>query len=196
MKKIVITTGLLIFTLNSVNGQSTTENGTPLNQKFGFVAGYYGFQFKNPGFQIGLENYMATTSHFQVVGGLYAQFHHQKDRQTSIALNARIGQRYTTKFGLMLESHLGIGVQQTFYTSKVYDLTANPIAESTLKTNKTGAMPNIALGVGYDFSKKTKLPVTLYVRPNVSWLYPDKNLVFKTTGNIETGVIYKPTFKK
>jgi hypothetical protein len=75
-------------------------------------------------------------------------------------------------------------------------LTSTPATESKIKTAKTGAIPNIALGIGYDFSKKTKLPVIFYVRPNITWLYPDKNLVFNTTANIESGIIYKPTFRQ
>lgn len=175
---------------NLAFGQAnTTKNGTPPNKKNGLVIGYYGYKFENPGLQAGLERYLATTTNFQVIASFLAQFHHQKDQQTAIALNVRAGQRYTSGFGLMLESHLGIGLQHTYYTSIEYDLTNKPITSQKVGTNKTGILPNIAVGLGYDFSKKADMPLIFYFRPAISWLYPDRNLVFSTSGSFEAGII-------
>ena len=197
MKKIIVLIGILIFTTHL--GFAQTEsigNGTSQNQKIGFSIGYYGYKINNVGLQLGIEKYLATTNNFQIIWSSYFQFYTQKEKQTAIALNTRIGQRYNTNFGLILETHLGLGIQETFYKIKGYDLTSNPIREISSKINKTSAMPNISLGIGYDFSKKTKLPLVYYLRTNISWLYPDINLVFNTTANLEMGVIYKPIFKK
>ncbi len=170
---------------------NTTKNGTPKNQKRAVLLAYYGYQISNPGVLIGMENYLATTQNFQIVAGIDLKFQQKKEQFSAVGLNFRIGQRYTSNFGLMLETHLGVGVQQTFYTSKVFDLTKTPIAESTVKSSKTGYTPNIAFGVGYDFSKKTNLPMAFYIRPSINWLVPDKNLVFQTNPSLEAGVIYK-----
>lgn len=178
--------------INDIFGQTnTTKNGTPLNQKNGITIGYYGFKFSNPGLQTGIERNLATTRNFQFIASLLTQFHYQKDQQTAIALNIRTGQRYTTDFGLMFENYIGMGVQHTFYTSIAYDLTNNPVTLQKTRTNKTGVIPNIALGLGYDFSRTVHIPFLCYFRPNISWLYPDKNLVFTTSANFEAGIVYK-----
>jgi hypothetical protein len=174
----------------------TNKNGTPNNQKRAISVAYYGYQISNPGILIGMENYLATTPNFQVVAGLDLKFQQKQDNFSAFGLNARIGQRYTTDFGLMLETHLGIGVQQTSYTSKVYDLTTKPISENSVKTSKLGLNPNINFGIGYDFSKKTNLPIVYYIRPSINWLFPDRNLVFQTNPSLETGIIYKLNFRR
>jgi hypothetical protein len=185
---------IILFLATSFQGFSqseTNKNGTPRNQKRGISLAYYGYKIANPGILIGTENYLATTSNFQIIAGLDLKFQQEKDQFSAIGINARIGQRYTTNFGLMLEAHLGIGIQQTFYTSKVYDLTKKPITESNIKSNKMGINPNIAFGIGYDFSKKTNLPIVFYLRPSINWLLPDKNLAFQVNPSLETGIIYK-----
>jgi hypothetical protein len=188
---ILIFAVIILATITSFAQKATTKNGTLLGQKYGLSVGYNGFKIANPGLQIGLEKYLATTQNFQVIGGLYLQFHTQKDKQTAFGLNARFGQRYTTNFGLMLESHLGIGVQQTRYTAQTFDLTTTPVTESTKNVSKLGLKPNIAMGFGYDFGKKTDFPAVFYVRPSVSCLFPDVNLVLQTSINLEMGVVYR-----
>lgn len=193
MKKYILFFAITLtcFSFDLKAQQEVTKNGTPENQKFGFYAGYYGYKYTNPGMQVGFENYIATTKNFQIIGSLTLQFHHKNKSQTAFALNARIGQRYTTNFGLCLETFLGIGVQNTFYVSTIYDMTTNPVKEETKIVNKTGAIPNIALGIGYDFSRKTNVPLTFYLRQNITWLLPDINLVFATSPSFEAGFIYK-----
>jgi hypothetical protein len=190
MKNLLILVAFLC-SFNAIGQEKTNKNGTPSNQKFGLSISYNAYKIANPGLQIGLEKNIATTSNYQIVRGLHLQFHSQKDKQTAIGLNARLGMRYTTTFGLMLENHVGLGVQQTIYTSQVFDLSTNPIAESSTKTSKLGIKPNIALGFGYDFDKKTNFPVLFYVRPSFNWLYPDLNLVMQTAMNLEMGIVYK-----
>ena len=94
---------------------------------------------------------------------------------------------------MFLESYLGIGLQQTFYVNKnfEYNLGQSMIIET--KMNKTGIIPNISLGLGYDFSKKTKIPLKFYLRPSFYWLYLDRNLVFQSSSAIETSLIFVPT---
>jgi hypothetical protein len=190
MKNLVIL--IIIFcSFNVIGQEKISKNGTPSNRKHGLSIGYNGYKIANTGLQIGLEKNFATTANYQIVRGLHLQFHLQKDKQTAIGLNARLGMRYITSFGLMFENHFGLGVQQTFYTSQVFDLSTNPISENSIKTNKVGIKPNIALGLGYDFEKKTNFPALFYIRPSFNWLFPDLNLVMQTTMNLELGIVYK-----
>lgn len=188
---------ILLITIVSIsNAQDITKNGTPKNNKFGFSAGYFGYKYTNPGVQLGFEKYIATTNNFNVIGGVNALYYYQKDIQSAVSINARIGQRYTTEFGLFFETYVGIGVQQTFYVNKTYEYNSGQSIITETKLSKTGMNANIVLGLGYDFSKKTKYPVKFYLRPSFYWLYPDRNLVFQSSYAIETGLIYVPNFKK
>ena len=195
--KNIITALLLFCTCQFTFAQvETNANGTPKNEKLGFFLGYYGYQFGNLGLQLGIENYLATTRNFKIIWSSYLQFHHRDERQTAVALITRIGQRYTMNFGLTLETHLGIGFQYTNYIQPVYHLgTATP-NRTTTNTGKVAAAPNLALGIGYDFSKTTKLPITYYLRAGLAWTFPDLNLVFNTAGFFETGIIYRPKLNK
>ena len=69
----------------------------------------------------------------------------------------------------------------------------------TLQTNLFGSTffvltgfhgAHVALGVGYDFRRHFGVPSMLFVRPGVAWLYPDRNLVFQTSGVLEVGFTY------
>jgi hypothetical protein len=177
-----------------MNAQELRPNGTPSKERFGFGISYYGYKFKYPGLQLSAENYLATTKNFQVIAAALLQTYWQKEKQSAVAFALRFGQRYTTSWGLMLESYLGIGMQETYYKLKSEDLTTSPPSESIDKVHKFGAIGLISIGLGYDFSKKTKLPFIIYGMPTMRWLYPDQNLIFVTNSFLEIGVIYKPSF--
>ncbi|NJN34134.1 MAG: hypothetical protein HC817_07685 [Saprospiraceae bacterium] len=173
------------------------QNEVPTHPKYGFNIGYFGHKIANAGLQIGVEKYLVTTNNFNVIGSLNVSYYNQKDIQSAFVLNGRIGQRYTTGFGLFLETYLGLGLQQTFYTNKTYEYPSGEQSKNTeSKEAKTGISPSIVLGLGYDFSKNTELPIKLYIRPTFNWVYPDKNLVFQGAHALELGVIYVPNFKK
>ena len=193
MIKNSITLITLLASIFTSNAQDITKNGTPIEKKYGFSIGYFGYKFNNTGFQIGVEKYLASTKNFNVLGGINILYYNQKDIQSAVAINARIGQRYTAGFGLFLESYLGIGLQQTFYVNKTFDYNSGQASITETKMSKTGITPNISLGLGYDFSKKTKILLKFYLRPSFYWLYPDRNLVFQSSSAIETGLIFVPT---
>jgi hypothetical protein len=177
--------------------QDRTANGTPRNRPAGFSVGYFGYQFANPGFQLGTEFYLATTRNFNVIGNLNFFFFDEPGVQSAMALNARIGQRVTAGFGLFLESCFGIGVQQSFFDVTTYDYSSDDQATiSTKSDTMTGALPHLTVGIGYDFTRKTKLPIKYYLQSSFYMLYPDQNSVFQTSWSMETGIIFVPTLNR
>lgn len=176
--------------------QEVSLNGTPKKSRMGFYGGYFGYKILYPGLQLGWENYLATTKNFQVVSDVNIFYYYQRDSQSALALNTRIGQRFTMGFGLFLETMVGVGVQQTFYVKKEYNYDGYVSSITKVKSTKTGFLPGVTLGVGYDFSKKTKLPIKCYFRTSRFWLYPGKNLTFQTSYTLESGIIYVPTWNK
>ncbi len=190
MKNIISILLLITLMVSSINAQKLTKNGTPVNKRYGLSVGYFGYKIDNPGFQVGVEKYIATTKNYHVISAVNLAYYYQKDVQSAIAVSARIGQRYTTNFGLFFETYLGLGVQQTSYVSKTLEYNAGLSKISETKKSKTGVAPNIALGLGYDFTKKTNVPTKFYLRPAFYWLAPDRNFIFQSSYTIETGAIF------
>jgi hypothetical protein len=177
---------------NNANAQNTIgRNGTPTNQKYGLIVAYNGYKISNAGFKIGVEKYLASTTSFKIVSSLALKLDRATNDFSALGLQATIGQRFTNNFGLMLETHVGIGVQRSVYTSTIYNVSATPITKSYATKSQINANPNIAFGVGFDMSKKTKYPVLVFARPTINWIFPNQHAVFANYVALELGVVYR-----
>ena len=194
MKKSIITSTLFIISTFVSYGQELTRNNTPISEQFGFSMGYFGDKISNSGIQIGVENYLATTNNYKIIGSFHFATFGVKQIFTAISFNPRIGLRYTADFGLTLESHIGLGYLQRFYKYDEFDVNSTGQIISKGKASQVSAMPNFALGVGYDFRKKTNLPILFFVRASVNYNYPNKFYLFEASYALETGLIYVPKF--
>lgn len=191
MKKIGTIAILLCFILN-IQAQEFTKNLTPKNQRFGLLIGYYGNKLTNPGVQIGAEDYLATTLNYQVVGSFILNVFGKNKQYFSFALTPRIGLRYTSNYGLFLESNVGIGYHYQHFAYDQYELDANGNIVNKGKAGISSMMPNFALAIGYDFSRKANLPIKIYIRPSCNLTYPDGHILFQASYALEAGVIFVP----
>lgn len=176
-------------------GQTTTKNGTSTENRFGFSVNYFGHKISSHGYQIGVENYLATTQNYNVVGSVFLTNYFVEKNYMAIALNLRIGLRYTTNFGLSLESHLGIGYSQRFFKFDEYDVNGVGQVITKGKASQISVMPNLAIGIGYDFRRKLNIPVIYIIRGSINYNYPNKHLLFEAFPALETGIIYVPKLK-
>ncbi len=194
MKNSVIAIAFLLTTAG--HAQDLTNNFTPRNQQYGFFMGYYGNKINEPGIQFGIEKYLATTPNYQVTGSLFSAFFGKTEHYYSFVLSPRIGLRYTTLWGLAMESNMGIGYMYRNFNYKQYEL--NDDGEIVEKSNAdfSSMMPNFAVGLGYDFSRKTKLPLRCYLRPSCSLNYPSGHILFQASYALEAGIIYVPVINR
>lgn len=197
MKRILILGIYLPILFYSFNlyGQSTTKNLTPKNQRFGFFAGYVGEQVINPGFQIGMEYYLATTPNFQVLSSFHYAFFSQADVYQAHLLTPRVGFRYTADFGLTLGSFLGLGYLFRRFEYDQYKLNAQGDLVNVGRAGVSSMVPNVTAELGYDLSRVSDLDVKLYIRPGFQFYYPNGFVTFDATYFAEIGLIYVPTFK-
>jgi hypothetical protein len=191
---IVLAIALLLATAG--HAQDLTRNFTPRNQRYGFYMGYYGNKINEAGFQVGVENYFATTPNYQVIGSLFSTFFGKKEQYYSFVISPRIGLRYTAGCGLTLESHVGFGYTYRHFNYDQYDLNNKGEIVDKGKAGISSMMPNFAFGLGYDFSRKANLPLKLYTRPSCNLSYPEGHILFQASYALEVGVIYVPTFNK
>lgn len=194
MKYLIII--FFIFFVTNANAQELSKNGTPTSERFGFAVGYFGDKLTNHGYSIGVENYLATTKNYAVIGSLQFTNYFAKQNFTAITLSPRIGLRYTTNFGLTLESHLGFGYLHRFYHYNEFIVDTQGQIISKQKASQASAMPSITLGTGYDFRRKTKLPLLYFLRASINYNYPNKHFIFETSYALETGFIYIPQLMK
>ncbi|MFN4000399.1 hypothetical protein [Algoriphagus sp.] len=195
MKNIIYFIIATAFYTNAI-AQEATTNGTPPDERFGFSVGYFGDMIRNPGYFIGLENYLATTKNYQVIGSVIFTNYFLKQNFTALSLNPRIGLRYTSNFGITLESHLGLGYLHRFYRFDDYDVNEQGEIVSKGKASQISAMPNLAVGLGYDFRRKTNLPLLYFLRGSINYNYPNRHFLFEASIAIETGITYVPKFGK
>lgn len=182
---------ILLGIVSFANAQNSTSNGTHKGKKYGLVIGYFGNKLTEEGAQVGLENYLATTASFQVIGSLHINVFRKKDIYTGVSLNPRIGVRHTANWGLTTEGHLGLGYLHRFFDYDQYKLDESGAIVKQGKAGQSSAMPNIAIGLGYDFSNASRLPVALYFRPSVNWAYPSKHFGFEASYAAEAGIVVK-----
>jgi hypothetical protein len=195
MKKYIYILAFAIFSCNAY-AQDITKNGTPANPRFGLYAGYFGDKIANHGYLVGFENYLATTKNFNVIGAVQISNFFASQNFTAVSVLPRVGLRYTANIGLLLESYLGFGYLHRFYSYDEYDVNAQGQVISKGKASQGSATPSICLGLGYDFQKKSSLPMLFFLRGSVNYYYPNKHFLFEASYALETGVTYIPNFKK
>jgi hypothetical protein len=185
MNKIALSSLIALICAAPLCAQTTT----PQSPRFGFSIAYYGHRLTDPGMQFGVERYLATTPNYTVIGSALASAYLVKDVLTAVSLNPRIGLRYTANFGLALESHLGLGYLHRFYQYDEYSVNASGQIVSAGKGSQASVMPNLAVGLGYDFRKTTKLPLLFFTRTGIYYNYPNRHFLFEASYALEVGVV-------
>lgn len=193
MKKLKLF-ALLTFMSTAIYSQELTKNNTPKNQRFGFSLAYNGDKLVNKGLQLGVEKYLSTTTNFNVIGSLFLSSFNVKSIYNAISLTPRIGLRYTSNFGITAETHFGLGYLQRFYKYNQYNVNANGQLVSEGKATLISAMPNFTFGLGYDFRRKTELPLLYFARLAINYNYPNKHYFVEASPALEMGFVWIPKF--
>jgi hypothetical protein len=191
MKK-SLTIAIMLFFVITGEAQEVTKNLTPRNQRCGFFMGYYGNKINEPGGQFGVENYLATTPNYQVIASLYSAMYGKEKQYYAFTVSPRIGLRYTASWGLTLESHLGFGYIYRHFNYNQYELNDNGEIVDKGNAGISSMMPNFAFGIGYDFMRKSNIPIKFYIRPSASLNYPVGHILFQASYAIEAGITYVP----
>ncbi len=117
-----------------------------------------------PGISAETEYYYKSKPAFKLyqtgqIGGFY-----NNSSGSAIYFNSNFGMRYTTKFGLATELSVGLGYFYGFYTSDTYTQNTAGDYEKSKKAGIGAMSGNIAIGLGYDFSKKFDKNITPFIR--------------------------------
>lgn len=155
------------------------------------TAGYYGETVAHPGLVIGIERSPFRTEKYQVILAANIGGYVHVRNNASLFLRGQWGQRITFNSGVFVDQFLGLGYLHNFvHGGDIYEVLPNGAVVSSPNSGKPMVMPSIAVGTGYDLSKKSSCGLILYLRPELFWKAPF-NGYYLTHFALNTGVIFK-----
>lgn len=186
MKRIVVTYLCMLGLIPFARAQSSP--------KYALSVAYFGDKFTNAGLVLGLENSWLQSERLQLIGAVEVGGFSVDGNSRSLFAGLRTGPRYTTRAGFYADAALSIGYQQVFYQYERYRLDQTGTIV-TQKPNTSGrVMPGVLVGLGYDCSKKTNLPVKLFGSLQVYFNYPTTHVLFEASSALRAGVMVSPGF--
>lgn len=85
----------------------------------------------------------------------------------SIALTTDLLYRYTHKSGIFSDLSIGAGILKQYHPRKIYEYNPSTGDYDKAKDHgKTSGLIEFGISLGYDLSRKHKLPVSIYLRNN------------------------------
>jgi len=119
-----------------------------------------------------------------------AAFYHHQNYHDNVYVTAGISFRKIRPSGFFFEFSPELGVSRTFIDGTTYALNK----DNTMDVKKTNGyfypLLSVGGGLGYDFSTKKELPITVFTKLNLLTLYP-YNSGFYLRPTFELGISYK-----
>jgi hypothetical protein len=89
----------------------------------------------------------------------------------ALLAGAELGYRAVARFGLAGEAAAGLGYRHTFLGSTIYEVKDGQITTPS-DSGHPSFMPSVSLGGGWDFGRRSTLPLTVMLRSQLSWQIP------------------------
>ncbi|MFC2160525.1 hypothetical protein ACFLRX_02605, partial [Acidobacteriota bacterium] len=118
----------------------------------------------HPGFAVGTEYAYSEKKRGRLFQSLHAGYFNHEFSAKAFFAQTGVGYRYTLGFGLFADTDLSLGYIHSFHPTDIFAQNSQGEYEQVKDKGKAGFMISWALGIGYDFSKKTGWPVSLFLR--------------------------------
>lgn len=188
MKRLQITILALMCFLFGL-AQEPKNQKERFGDKLAFKAEYFGELVLHPGLSVGLD-YTITTNNWVTVhwdinlGGYWHRWNNKSAfLKTSIGTRLAIGSAFA-------DLNLGAGYLHSWVAGKVYQRGEGGGIEQARNPGHAHFMPTSSLLFGWDGSKKRKLPMTIYLGPEV-YLQSSFNHIFLPHVAAKIGFTYK-----
>jgi hypothetical protein len=122
---------------------------------------------------------------------LNAGWYHHPDFHDNIYFTTEWRMRRTAQGGFFSEFSPGIGYSRTFLGGTTYEVSNNGDVKIKKLAGYNYALVTVGGGVGFNFSEKKEIPVSVYTRLNILMMFPYNSTVYLRPA-IEMGVIYRP----
>jgi hypothetical protein len=192
---------VLTFVMASYAQSETTSqvNLTPFPST-GFKASYMG-SIIYPGFKLGIERPIKVTQvEKQKKNGvktynkeryltLNLGFYHHPTFHDNFYLLAEYQMRRQKSKGWFWEFSPGLGYSRTFLGGTTYNVSDNGEVTKASAAGYNYGMFSLAGGFGYDFSKRSDIPMKIFFKPSLIFMAPYNSFVYMRP-TVELGVIY------
>ncbi|MFT7086214.1 MAG: hypothetical protein ACJAV5_001938 [Vicingaceae bacterium] len=162
------------------------------NNKIAFKLNYFGELGLHPGLEVGTDFTLLkrnwVTVHWDT--GLGGYWHRWNN--TSLFAKSTIGTRFHF-WSAFVDLNAGVGYMHSFLAGTVYGKSENGGVEEVRDFGTSHFIPNASLLFGWDGTRKKKLPITVFVGPEV-YFQSNFNHFFLPHVAAKVGVTYK--FKK
>ena len=191
--------GPLSMSAQKVEKSNLQYSKLPIKIAFGNQDVGLGFQniFSsfNPNVELGTEYIYNKNLNHQIGQTAEIGFTKNDVLGNKLSLTSGFFYRYTHKSGLFIDCGIEIGIAQQFHQRQVYEYDAlnNQYVEGK-NVGKTTFVGGYGLSLGYDLSRKTKLPLSIYINYNFSIQYPYLDLdmfPFMPQSTTQIGITYK-----
>ncbi|NLD50985.1 MAG: hypothetical protein GX660_27900 [Clostridiaceae bacterium] len=177
----------IVFVFSLVNTYGQGDN----LPKTKFTLGYFGETITHTGLIMGMEHYPFQSGKYQMILAADMGGYVHIRNNTSLFVRGKWGQRVTFGSGVFIDEFTGLGYLHHFtHGGDNYEVQPNGAVVKTPDSGSPMIMPSLALGTGYDFSKKTTVNMICYLRPELFWKAPF-NGYYLTHFALNTGLIFK-----
>lgn len=160
---------------------------------------YFGETLTHYGLRTGVEFTIKHTEKAQKQGGIATHsllgsanlsIYRHPNNHIGAALSPELGWRRTGKGGGVLQAAVSAGVFRSFYEADTREMSENGSFEKVPLAGQWGFLPGVSLGLGHDFSVKSKAPFLLFANIHYMQQHP-YNTSFLHKAAIEAGIVFK-----
>jgi hypothetical protein len=190
----VVSTLLMLFisisAISASNADSTKVSKGVLLSYWGNVSGDYGLQ-------LGLEKCHLQTEKYKIIGTKSIVFQRKPDVYTSAGLILGSALRRTYSWGLYFEQGIKFGYLGSYYDFDFYKTKTDGTIVNIGRRWTSSIILGYSVGFGYDFAKKTKMDMQLFIKPNIYYRFPNNdNAFYLNNFSLEAGIILHPKWLK
>ncbi|MBN1982535.1 MAG: hypothetical protein JW795_13460 [Chitinivibrionales bacterium] len=193
-KHYLISIVAVIGTYLCVCGTSNASASDTLPYSNGITVGYIqDIQITNRGCQFGLERYLFQNVKYKVIGGAFVDLQRKQDVFTTAGAIFGYSLRRTFTPGLYFENGLRIGYFGRYYDFDFYKINSDGVIVNIGRTWTSAAIFGYSIGLGYDFSKRTKADIQIFTKPFFFLRFPSYDNVFLLHNySLEAGITFHP----
>jgi hypothetical protein len=152
-------------------GQDTVSSGSETPNKYAVTLSYFGEMITRPGAIIGLEWYLLKGGGHSLSLELDAGTRIYPRNNNAFFVLPELSYRFTFSPGFFLSAAIGAGCMLSYLAGDVYEYQDG---QAVLIANKSSLyfMPDLNLGIGWDFSRNNLAPITFALKFHAFGEYP------------------------
>ena len=180
---------LSVVFANSANASGIDTTRTDKS----IIVSYLGTLNNNPGIKIGIEKTRIFSSKYSVNNSLSLLVNRKPDIYTLAGITLSSSLRRTGKSGLYFEHGINFGYLGSYYDFDFYRTNSENEIVNVGRKWLSSIILGYSFGLGYDFAKKTKNNMQIFVKPGIYYRFPyNDNIFYLNNYCIEMGLAIHP----